>query len=90
MHDWIHHIWSFVVRWFDDKCKAFKGGLISEKFSHWLQSPKKCANHYPEHVLFRWIELRTHHLGIIYYVNFLGRLGSNGFQLKRSFGTHGN
>ena len=25
---------------------------------------------------------RSHHLGISYYVNFLGRLGSNGFQLK--------
>ena len=24
----------------------------------------------------------THHLGICYYVNFLGHLGSNGFQLK--------
>ena len=24
----------------------------------------------------------THHLGISYYVNFLGRLGTNGFQLK--------
>ena len=32
----------------------------------------------------------AHHLGISYYVNFLGRLGSNGFQLKRWFGTHGN
>ena len=25
-----------------------------------------------------------------YYANFLGRLGSNGFQLTRRFGTHGN
>ena len=32
----------------------------------------------------------THHLGISYYVNFLGRLGGNGFRLKRRFGTHGN
>ena len=24
----------------------------------------------------------THHLGTCYYINFLGRLGSNGFQLK--------
>ena len=32
----------------------------------------------------------THHLGINYYVNFLGRLGSNEFQLKRRFGTHDN
>ena len=32
----------------------------------------------------------TYHLGISYYVNFLGRLGSNGFQLKRRFGTQGN
>ena len=42
--------------------------------------------------LFRKIErlLLSHHLGIRYYVNFLERLGSNGFQLKRRFGTHGN
>ena len=33
---------------------------------------------------------RAHHLGISYYANFLGRLGSNGFQLKWRFGTHGN
>ena len=26
--------------------------------------------------------VRTHHLEITYYVNFLGSLGSNGFQLK--------
>ena len=32
----------------------------------------------------------THHLEITYYVNFLGRLGSNGFQLKWRFGTLGN
>ena len=32
----------------------------------------------------------THHLGINYYVNFLERLGSNGFQLKRRFGNHDN
>ena len=31
-----------------------------------------------------------HHLGISYYVNFLGHLGSNGFQQKWRFGTHGN
>ena len=30
------------------------------------------------------------HLGVNYYVNFLGHLGSNGFQLKGRFGTHGN
>ena len=29
----------------------------------------------------------THHLEISYYVNFLGCLGSSGFQLKRRFGT---
>ena len=32
----------------------------------------------------------THHLGMNYYVNFLGRLGSNGFQLKWRFGIHSN
>ena len=32
----------------------------------------------------------THHLGISYYVDFLGCLGNNGFQLKRRFGTHGH
>ena len=30
----------------------------------------------------------TPHLKISYYDNFLGRLGSNGFQLKWRFGTH--
>ena len=32
----------------------------------------------------------AHQLGINYYANFLGRLGSNGFQQKWRFGTHGN
>ena len=26
----------------------FKGGLISESFSHWLQSPEKYAKKYPK------------------------------------------
>ena len=29
----------------------------------------------------------SHHLGLSYYVNFFGRLGSNGFQLKWRFGA---
>ena len=33
---------------------------------------------------------KAHHLEINYYVNFLGRLGSNGFQLKWRFGTRCN
>ena len=32
----------------------------------------------------------THHLGMNYYVNFLGHLGSNGFLLKWRFGIHRN
>ena len=36
----------------------FKGGLISERFSHWLISSTKCAKHYPEHLIFRLIEVR--------------------------------
>ena len=43
-----------------------KGGLIPEGFSIWLQSPKKCAQIYPDHLLFRWIELMilwTHFFG---------------------------
>ena len=35
----------------------FKGGLISERFSRWLISSKKCAKHYPEHLIFRLIEV---------------------------------
>ena len=41
----------------------YKGGLISESFSYWLQSPKKkmcqkgAVKNYPEHLLFRWIDL---------------------------------
>ena len=31
-----------------------------------------------------------HHLGMNYYVNFLGHLVSNIFQIKWRFGTHGN
>jgi hypothetical protein len=38
--------------------KYFKGGIISESFSHvGSKLSKKCAKHYPEHVFFRWIEL---------------------------------
>ena len=37
---------------------SYKGGLISASFSYWLQSKKKCAKNYPEHLLFRWTELR--------------------------------
>ena len=29
-----------------------------------------------------WSQVRAHHLGMNFYVNFLGRLGSNVFQLK--------
>ena len=36
------------------------------------------------------LDILSHHLGINYYVNFLGHLGCNGFQLKGRFGTHGN
>ena len=32
----------------------------------------------------------THYLGITCYVNFVGCLGNNGFQLKWRFGTHDN
>jgi hypothetical protein len=44
-----------------------KGGLISEKISCWLQSPKKCAKHCYVHLLFRQIELR-----IVIWAHFLG------------------
>ena len=46
------------------------------------------------HELTWWSQFLTkdhsHHLGISYYFNLLGHLTSNGFQLKRRFGTHGN
>jgi hypothetical protein len=32
----------------------------------------------------------THHLEMNYYVNFLGQLAGNEFQLKQKFGTHRN
>jgi hypothetical protein len=35
-----------------------KGGLISESFSCWIQSPKKWPKDYPDHLLFWWVELR--------------------------------
>ena len=34
--------------------------------------------------------LSTHCLGMSYYVNFLGDLGSNEFHIKWRFGTHGS
>ena len=43
------------------KTNGNKGGLISEKFSRWLQSSKKCApKNYPDYIIFkfRWIELK--------------------------------
>ena len=33
-------------------CSATKVGLIVFFFSFWLKSPKKCAQNYPEHLLF--------------------------------------
>ena len=33
-------------------CDLSKDGLISESFSHWLQSLKKWAKNYREHLLF--------------------------------------
>ena len=29
--------------------EGYKGGIISESFSHWLKSPRKLPNHDPEH-----------------------------------------
>ena len=42
-----------------------KGGLISESFTLWVQSPQKCAKNSLEHLLFRWIELRVS-FGVIF------------------------
>ena len=39
----------------------------SEKFSLWLQSPRKCAKNYSEHFLFMWIVLR-----IAFFAHLLG------------------
>ena len=38
--------------------QLLKGGLISERFSLWLLSSKKCAKCYPEGLIFRLIEVR--------------------------------
>ena len=35
-----------------------KGGIISDSFSRWLQTPIKCAKKYPDRVLFRWIVIK--------------------------------
>ena len=32
---------------------SIKGGLISENFTLWLQSPKKVPNHSPQQLLFK-------------------------------------
>ena len=66
-----------------------------------ISSQKSSENcNFTNEVHITWDENRTtitcnfeetaHHLGISYYVKFWGRLGSNGFQLKLRFGTHGN
>ena len=51
--------WDYSLRWqFEMTISICKGGLITESFSRWLQSPKKCAKNYPEHLFFRWIQVR--------------------------------
>ena len=40
-----------------EKTVIIKGGLISESFSRLLQSSKKCANHYLEHLLFTFLKI---------------------------------
>ena len=54
------------------KMESSKGGLISESFSFRVQSPQKCAKNYPEHLVFRWIELRIVFWHI--FCTFFGRL----------------
>ena len=41
------------------KNASTKGGLISESFSLWLQSPKKEPNHHPKYPIFSWIVLKA-------------------------------
>jgi hypothetical protein len=45
-----------------------KGCLISEGFPYWLQSHKKCAKNYPEHLFFRWVEHRIVIWGIFWEI----------------------
>ena len=41
-------------------------------------------------IVFDQFQFKPHRLRIRFYVNFLGHLSSNGFQLKTLFGTHSN
>jgi hypothetical protein len=41
-------------------------------------------------LLLKTLSVMPHCLGMSYYVNFLGGLGSNRFHTKRRFGTHGS
>ena len=50
-------------------------------------SSKKCLQQFSGILELRCL---THCLGINYYVNFLGGIGSNGFHIKWIFGTQGN
>ena len=59
--------------------------------SHHLKNAKHTGPYRPAYVVCStYVIYSAHHLGISYCVNFLGRLGSNGFQLIWRFGTHGN
>ena len=42
-------VWDDSLRWqFEMTISICKGGLITESFSRWLQSPKKCGKNYPD------------------------------------------
>ena len=63
--EWLSLVW-YPDRCLDSSTNRLWGGLVSESFSMWLKPPKKVPNHYtvvsstyPDHLLFRWIVLRT-------------------------------
>jgi hypothetical protein len=52
----VQYVCNCLMAEVNDKLYSYlltKSGLISENFSRWLQSPKKCAKHYLEHLFFK-------------------------------------
>jgi hypothetical protein len=56
--------------------------------SFWRQKSLEIFLRLPQ--FFLLVFLIAHCLGMSFYVNFLGGLGSNEFHIKWRFGTHGN
>ena len=66
-------------------------GYLQSSLVDYLAQVKKLSHHFLLHFSIGMGSYdHAKYQVITYYVNFLGRLDSNGFQLKRRFGTHSN